>query len=111
MKLTLTDTKHSGTRSDLTHNEIRALFLAAGFKIPPGQEDLKDYVYAAAHAVIREDRLRRRPKTITWEQALDLSEKPDVDDSIRNFLADPTEDNAVEIIVQAVTEYLKGEGA
>lgn len=105
-------TKHIETISDLSRDEIRALFLAAGFKIPPGQEDLKDYVYAAARAVIREDRLRRaQPKTITWKQALDLSEKPGVDDSIRNFLADPTEDNAVEIIVQAVTEYLKGEDA
>ena len=37
--------------SILTKEEIRSIFLANGFTIKPGNDDLKDYVYAAAQAL------------------------------------------------------------
>lgn len=37
--------------SILTKEEIRNIFLANGFNIKPGNDDLKDYVYGAAQAL------------------------------------------------------------
>lgn len=37
----------------MTDDEIREIFMAAGFTIKPGCDDLKPYVYAAAHELIR----------------------------------------------------------
>jgi uncharacterized Zn finger protein (UPF0148 family) len=38
---------------------IRAIFMRHGFTIKDGQTDLKDYVYAAAYALLEHDRARR----------------------------------------------------
>lgn len=38
----------------LTHDRIRAIFLAHGFTIKPGNDDLKPYVYEAARAIEKE---------------------------------------------------------
>lgn len=37
--------------SILTKEEIRAIFIANGFTVKPGNDDLKDYVYVAAKAL------------------------------------------------------------
>ena len=39
-------------RAALTRDEMRSIFLAHGFTIKPGYDDLKEYVYEAARAVI-----------------------------------------------------------
>jgi hypothetical protein len=35
----------------LTQDQLREIFLAAGFTVKPGETDLKPYVYAAARAI------------------------------------------------------------
>jgi hypothetical protein len=37
----------------VTDQEIREIFLGCGFKIQPGCDDLKPYVYAAARELLR----------------------------------------------------------
>ena len=42
------------TRSVISDDKIREIFIANGFTIKEGLDDLKPYVYAAAHALINE---------------------------------------------------------
>jgi hypothetical protein len=41
-------------RAEPTNDQIRAVFLAHGFTIKPGHDDLKPYVYEAARALLAE---------------------------------------------------------
>lgn len=49
----------------LTKEEIKQIFLAHGFKIKAGESDLKNYVYDAAHALLKQQAARQNKKRHT----------------------------------------------
>lgn len=46
----------------LSKEEIKQIFLAHGFKIQAGESDLKNYVYDAAHALLKQQAARQNKK-------------------------------------------------
>lgn len=49
----------------LNKEEIKQIFLAHGFKIKAGESDLKNYVYDAAHALLKQQAARQNKKQHT----------------------------------------------
>lgn len=56
--------------SSLTKDQIREIFLANGFTVKEGQSDLKDYVYAAAYALLGAvgAQSAEQTHTVLWNQ-------------------------------------------
>lgn len=64
--------------TQLTQDEIRAVFLSNGFTVKEGQTDLKDYVYAAARELIAAHEAK---------QAVDTENIPVNADNLRTVLS------------------------
>jgi hypothetical protein len=75
----------------VSDDTIRAVFIANGFEIKPGYNDLKPYVYAAARALLAHAAEAQEDEIQRLQQALiDASEAlKDADEHIRYYGPNP----------------------